>query len=290
MNPFKPWFVYRPKQLAKRILRSLRSPTEPIQEVMLPWGCPLEIDVRETIGRSVWTTGIYDLAVVEVLLRLADPNRLSIDAGANIGAMSGALAARSAELWAFEPNALVAQRLSQNVARFNGRPGFGPCRIFDVALSDADGEGRLEMPAGSTDNHGLGRLTNSGEGVPVQTARLDTLLAGREVGVMKVDVEGHEPALLRGASEALAHGRIAHIVFEEHDGPTSEACRILGEFGYTLFEVGWRWNGPVIGPVGSGIHRPYEAPSYLATRDPKGAEAACEPRAWRCFESAQVPR
>jgi len=285
-DPFKPWFVYRPKQLVRR----LRTPSDPVQVVELPWGCPIEIDVRETIGRSIWTAGVYDLAVVEVLTRLADPRRLAIDAGANIGAMTGALAARAAEVWAFEPNPVLAPRLTGNIARIVGRRGFAPCRSFEVALSDADGEGQLEIPVGSSINGGLARLTAGNAGVAVRTIRLDALLQDREVGILKVDVEGHEAAVFRGASESLKGGRIAHIVFEEHAGPQSEACQFLTECGYGLFEIGWRLTGPVVAPLGAGAARYYEAPSYLATRDPLGALATCRSRGWACFRPPQERR
>ena len=66
-NPFKPWFVYRPGQLVRRAGRAVFPPRNPVQVVPLPWGCSLEIDTRETIGRAVWTAGVYDLAVVEAV-------------------------------------------------------------------------------------------------------------------------------------------------------------------------------------------------------------------------------
>ena len=130
-------------------------------------------------------------------------------------------------------------------------------------------------------------MTDRPEGLLVRTARLDTLLEGREVGVLKVDVEGHEPAVFRGASESLSAKRIAHLVYEDHDGPDSPASRLLLGHGYTLFEIGWRLTGPVIAAPGSGTHRAYEAPSYLATRDPERALAACSPRGWACFRKGQ---
>ena len=282
-NPFKPWFVYRPGQLCRRFARAVRPPADPVQVVDLPWGCPLEIDTRETIGRSVWTAGVYDLAVVEVLTRLADRGRLAVDAGANVGAMTGALAARAGEVWAFEPHPEVCRSLRANVGRFAGAAGFAPTRVFELALSDADGEARLENPDGFDANRGLGRLT-AGAGLPVRTARLDSLLGDREVGVMKVDVEGHELAVFRGAAEALAAGRVSHVVFEDHVGPDSPVCRFLAELGFTLFRVGWRLRGPVLAPVlGGGGARAYEAPSYLATRAADRAADACRPRGWACL-------
>jgi FkbM family methyltransferase len=255
----------------------------------LPWGCPIEIDVEETIGRSIWTTGVFDLAVVEVLFRLADPALLAIDAGANIGAMSGALAARAGEVWAFEPHPEVYLRLADNIARFTGLSAFASCRVFQVALSDTDGEVHLETPKDFAGNRGMARVTTEG-GIAVPAARLDALLLGRKVGVMKVDVEGHEISVLRGGKEALTAGRIQHIVFEDHAGPDSAVGRLLAGRGYTLFEVGWRVRGLVLGTPGSGTHRRYEAPSYLATRDPDSALARCRSGGWQCLRHTALRR
>jgi len=281
-NPLKPWFLYHPAQLVRRVLRAVRPPADPIQVVQLPWNCPIEIDTRETIGRSIWTAGIYDLAVMEVLYRLAEPRLLAIDAGANIGAMTGLLASRSSEVWAFEPHPQVYQRLMANVGRFTGLPGFAPCRTFHAALSDSDGEVTLEIPEGFAANQGIARVT-TGVGSSVRAIRLDTVLELREVGLIKVDVEGHELSVLRGADESLAGGRIRNIVFEDHEGPSSPMSRMLTSYHYNLFEIGWRISGPVIALPGSNIHRKYEAPSYLATRDSEGALTRCRMSGWQCL-------
>jgi len=285
-NPLKPWFVYRPGQLLRRVARAVRPPSDPVQVVDLPWGCSLQIDTRETIGRAIWTCGVYDLSVAEVLTRLADPKLLAIDAGANIGAMTGLLAICAAEVWAFEPHPDVCHRLVGNVARFVGHTGFAPCRVFEQALSDSDGEARLENTDGFAANHGLARITG-GVGIPVATARLDTLLGDREVGLMKLDVEGHELSVLRGAETALAAGRVRHIVFEDHVGPESPVCSYLAIQGYRLFEIGWRLTGPHVTSPGRRGARAYEAPSYLATRDPVGATARCGIRGWECLSRSR---
>jgi len=286
-NPFKPWFVYRPRQLGLRVMRALCPPTDPVQLVSLPWGCPLEVDTRETIGRSIWTAGVYDLAVVEILMRLADPEVLALDVGANIGAMTGALATRAGQVWAFEPHPEVCRSLRANVGRFAGATGFAPTHVFELALSDADGEARLESPDGFDANRGLGRVTTDA-GLPVRTARLDSLLTDRNVGVMKVDVEGHELSVLRGAAEALAAGRVRNIVFEDHLGADSPVCRFLNNLGFQLFRIGWRLRGPLLAPLPSEEgRRAYEAPSYLATRAPNRAVDACQPRGWVCLRRRQ---
>jgi FkbM family methyltransferase len=284
----KPWYIYRPSQIFRRVVRTVVPPSGSMQEVRLPWGCPIEINVDETIGRAVWTTGIYDLAVVETLWRLADPNLLSLDVGANIGAMTGALARRSAEVWAFEPHPTLNRRLAANVDRFHDRRGYAPCRVLEIAVSDSEGEAELILPDDFATNNGTARLepTNAETGITVRTSRLDTLLDDREVGVMKLDVEGHEAAVLRGARNAMEAARIQNIVFEDHLQRESEVRRMLKDHGYSIFSIGWKIFGPTLDDESRPASHAFEAPNFLATRDSRRALERLRHRGWDSLRRA----
>ncbi len=289
---WKPWYVYRPRQLVLRAVRAVRRPAGPTA-VPLPWGVELAIDPAETIGRAIWTTGVYDIAVSEVLYRLTGPGAVAVDAGANIGYMTSILAARAGAggaVFAFEPHPAVADRLRENAARIGRLPGAARVEVRQVALSDAEGEARLVLPDEFASNNGVGFLAAGSGGAnefAVRTQRLDDLFPDGRIDVMKMDVEGHEPAVLRGAAGLLAGRRIGHLVFEAHDGPDGEACRLLRAAGYTVFQVGWRINGPVLAPSDAPpVCKPYEAPSYLATADPAAAMASGRPAGWRLFGRA----
>ncbi len=81
---WKPWLVYRPKIFLHR-LRQLFSPIKPgYQELATSWGVRIKADPHQAIGRSILTTGPYDLAVSETIARLVDPGDHVIDAGTNI--------------------------------------------------------------------------------------------------------------------------------------------------------------------------------------------------------------
>lgn len=244
------------------------------------------MDPRETIGRAIWTTGIYDLAVSETLFRLTRSGDLVVDAGANIGYMSGLLAVRAGvtgRVIAFEPHPVVVERLRGNVSRLGGLT----TAVVDVrqsGLSDTAGEAKLVAAAGEADNHGLAYIGTVESGLPIRTERLDDVIGSGTVGLMKMDVEGHEPAVLAGASSLLARKGIRHLIFEDHTGRESEVRKTLAGYGYRIYALGWRMRGPVLGdPFGPSVCQPYEAPSYLATADTGEVERILNRTGWELF-------
>lgn len=284
---WKPWYLFRPLQLARRAWGAVRGPGAPPTVVRLPWGVEIELVPTETIGRAIWTTGIYDLAVSEALWRLTRPGDLAVDAGANIGYMTGLLAVRAGatgRVLAFEPHPAVADKLRANVARVTARPGTARIEVRQTGLSGTAGVARLQTHPDATANHGLAFIGDGEGGLSIRTERLDEVVGADSVGVLKLDVEGHEPAVLAGAGGLLADRRIRHLVFEDHTGPKGEVRRVLEAAGYRVYGLGWRMRGPVLGdPDGPPVRRHYEPPNYLATVAPAEVERTMSRRGWDLF-------
>lgn len=149
------------------------------------------------------------------------------DTVADVGAAQGGFTARMLRLvgpagavHAFEPQPAAARELR----RLAGRRA--NLHIHNVALSDAEGRATLHVPAvdGEPGAHGMASLespeTKDGmrhEDIEVPTARLDDVLGGAErLTFLKVDVEGHEDAVLAGADGLLArHGPTIVIEIEQ---------------------------------------------------------------------------
>ena len=297
----KPWFVYRPRQLFLRVVRNAACAPD-VRVLKLPAGFILEADVGKTIGRGLWQTGVHDLAASEGVFRLVQSGTLAVDAGANIGYMTALMALRAGpqgRVLAFEPHPALYGHLQANVARLGLHSGAAAVATHAVALSDRSGAAELFEPAGFAQNEGLATLcqgvarlvsprNNNDMGrktlprpLHVLTVRLDEALEQRHVTLLKLDVEGHEAAVLRGATMALQERRITHILFEEHHGPKSTVCQMLQAAGYAIFQIGWKLRGPIL----AELHEPalatdYEAPSYLATLDPTTALRRLAPRGW----------
>lgn len=287
-NALKPEYLFRPRQALLRLLRS--GPLPETAEIRTAWGLPMSIHPREVVGHALYHLGIHDLAESEMLWRLADPGETVIDVGANIGATTGLLACRVGQggnVHAFEPHPDVLVRLSRQVAGWEGqRFRMARIEIHGLAASGADGEADLFEPDGFAANTGVASLAHGGGGGRhhrIRTRRLDSLFpVDAPVGVLKLDAEGHEPAILDGCGDLLRRGTIRDILFEEHGTPPTPATMRLQDAGYTLFLVGRTLMGPTLSDIGQRHQAPdWLAPSYLATRDPGRARARCRPRGWR---------
>ncbi|MFO0850420.1 MAG: FkbM family methyltransferase [Gemmataceae bacterium] len=286
---WKPWFVYRPGQLVRRAVVGLWPPPPGYVPIRTCWGGRIVADPARAIGRSLLTTGLYDLAVSEALARLIAPGDTVVDAGANVGYMTvlaGAVAGPGGSVLAFEPHPEL-HAVGLRTLAASGRLLTGvTVEYHQAALGERPGTAGLHVPTEYAANDGVATLGPAGgaggHAVSVRVTTLDEAIGERPVGVLKLDVEGHEAAVLRGAARALAAGRVRHVVFEAHAPDGGEAGRVLHGAGYCLFALGWSMRGLVVreseasGPAGG-----YDPPSFLATREPDEALGRCRPRGWR---------
>jgi FkbM family methyltransferase len=97
------------------------------------------------------------------------------------------------------------------------------------AASNQTGAGTLYLPQGYDSNRGTASLAASEAAEPhdIAMVRLDDIVAGRRVGVMKLDVEGQEMVALEGAARSLERRLIRDIFFEEHQPLPSGTSALL---------------------------------------------------------------
>ena len=155
-------------------------------------------------GQTIWEPDI-----VELFARHFQPGRNVVDAGANLGLHSIALAklARSGEqVYAFEPHPEIFP-----LAKFNCS-SFPNVHCINKAASDR--ASRLYMSSVMTWENagGVGLSAEKQQGqYEVESISIDSL--GLEnIGFMKIDVEGHELACIEGAAETIRRDRPTLIV------------------------------------------------------------------------------
>ena len=293
---FQPEYWFRPRQVYHRLTR--RGPRPADADVITPWGLPMRVHPSEDMGMVIWHLGVIDLVVCEACWRLLDPGETALDVGANIGQMTGLLARRTGptgEVWSFEPHPEVRAELERHVAAWRKTDlPLGHVRVHGVALSNASGAAALFEPRTFSGNRGTASLelvsTESGgandaggRSFTVPTQAFDEVFPkDRRVGVLKIDVEGHEPQVFAGALRTLRDRRIRDIVFEEHQSLPSPASKLLTDAGYTLFSLEQAFWGPRIHSPTEAINRPHWLPpNYLATLDPARAIAKFRPGGWQ---------
>jgi FkbM family methyltransferase len=282
----KPHYVFHPARMLRRARYGGPSATPRRTLAQLPWDLPLEVAADEAMGFTILTTGIFDPCVTETMARLIDPGDLVVDVGANIGYLTSLAAARAGAggaVAAFEPHPVVFELLSANISRWRGSD-LAPVHAHQLALSDRAGTAQLSSDDSFHANMGLSSLEpGTGESLlPVQVARLDEVLAGRPIGLLKIDVEGHEAGVLRGASALLESGRVRDIIFEDHNPYPDESTELVESAGYRLFSLSNDLFGVHLGaPATRGEVSAWPGPSYLATRDPERARLRIRPRGWQ---------
>lgn len=284
---FRPEFLLRPGQLLRRCTF---KPSGTIQHLPLPWDCSISAHSTEIVGRMIASLGLYDLPLTEAIMRLAAIGDTAFDIGANIGytALVFALSVGTEGLVrAFEPNPLVMPTLRTNVSEW-GALRIAPIEIETIAISDRDGEAILGLPDDYAQNEGLASLELCKNGIPVAVRKLDSLGID-DVGIMKIDVEGHEAAVISGAVELLTKRWIRDILFEEHQVYPARSHQTLLDCNYSIFRVSGAISGPLLLPPQTPARAPFlppvYPPNYLATVDPLRARARFEARGWRALES-----
>jgi len=174
------------------------------------------------------------------------PIRRVFDVGANVGQTAAAFrtAFPDAEILCFEPVASVHRELTRNIAALPS------VRAFNLALSDCAGEAVMH----TYDSSLLSSLEpdavfTEGRAAATETCRTDTLDAFcAEQGIdaidlLKIDTEGHDLSVLRGASAMLAERRIGFVLteFNRLDGEEGQTigslnaiAALLGGHGYSF--------------------------------------------------------
>jgi FkbM family methyltransferase len=217
-------------------------------------GYVFPVDRGTLIGWSIHFFGAYEPEVRAEIRRRLRPGDTAIDVGANAGWHTLLMACRvgsGGRVVAVEPNPSSRERLEHAIA-INRLTNV---RVDSRALADREGSRRFEAPPAGHVWDGTGRLTadDVGSGFSrieasekssvVSVTTIDALAAEHSldrVALIKIDVEGWEPAVLRGAATVLRTSRPA-LIFEydpayvERSGAGGdELVTWLRDFGYRL--------------------------------------------------------
>ena len=158
------------------------------------FGQILYCDLRERVAQQIFRNGGYASTLLEEqwYCDTLSPEDVVFDVGANIGYTLVQFAPKVKHVHVFEPAPRALKTLRKTAAAYPN------VTLHEVAVSDRAGRVFFQEEAGLDRSHIAAR------GVPVQAIALDSL--GIVPTLIKIDVEGHEQAVLRGAKGLLKTG------------------------------------------------------------------------------------
>lgn len=190
------------------------------------------------IAHSINIQGIYEKEELDVFfdwmskLNVSFTDKLAIDIGANIGNHSLYFADYFESVHSFEPNPRTFDVLSINSNLV------GNIICHKIGLSDVARNSQIKTNVGNIGNSVVVDGADNGTvGISLET--LDSFNL-KKVGLIKIDVEGHEYKALLGAKTTISQNQPI-ILFEQHlndfVGNSSPVVELIKSFGYSRFAV-----------------------------------------------------
>lgn len=181
------------------------------------FGATLTLDVGNYVDRTIYM-GCYEPLNTSLFRRILSPGAVVVDVGANIGYFSllaASLVGRTGKVVAVEAHPRNFEILSAAV-RDNGLKQVTP---FNTGLSDENGSAQILMAdQNKFPNRTASMVPQQGlSGPTVALRRFDDCIDDWEVDVvdlLKIDVDGFETKVLRGATESLRAGRVKNVIVE----------------------------------------------------------------------------
>ena len=165
----------------------------------------LAISNNENYATLVYTQRLWDFQEMAFLLHFLREDDLFVDIGGYV-VLASTIA--GAESLAIEPIPATFRKLERNV-RLNGIAARVDCR--NIGLGAESGELKFTRALGGL-NHVA--LAHEPDTISVPVATLDAVLEGRAPAMIKMDVEGYETNVLRGAGQTIARPELKALVVE----------------------------------------------------------------------------
>jgi FkbM family methyltransferase len=246
----------------ERVVRALAPPmrfaNSGVRASRQPDGYVFPVDRGTLLGWSVHFFGTYEPEVQTEIRRHLKPGAIAIDVGANVGWHTLLMAARAGStgrVYAFEPNDSTRRRLVSAVEAND----LAHVTVDGRAVADLVGASGYQAPLAGHVWDGTGRLIaapaqEKREGqeqrerqtTAIECTTLDAFVAERHIerlALVKIDVEGWELSVLRGARHVL--NVLRPVVVFEYDpayvsrsgGAADDVTRCWSDADYELFAL-----------------------------------------------------
>jgi FkbM family methyltransferase len=215
-----------------------------------------------------WNGGIFYEPITRMVVEeLLEPGDTFFDVGSNIGFYSLVVAASKpgVNIYAFEPNPRIYAMLTRNTAANGFKITCEP-----VAVSDIDGIATLYLSESDHSASLIRDFEETTESVEVPAVTLDSYVKCHDVRkrmVIKLDTEGNDEAVFRGAHETISAFK-PDIIKEVALMQDNLFASFLREEGYRFYQITDRGlvESPMLTPV---VRGPYIFLNYLLSAQPR---------------------
>jgi FkbM family methyltransferase len=190
------------------------------------------------ITRSLEVYGEYCPDEWRILNQVIRPGMTVVEVGANMGTHSVDMARACAPgaFYAFEPQPRIFQILCANLALND----IANALAYPEGCGEAEGEATVPLVdyAQRGNFGGLSLHPADARGIKVRIRPLDGLELPA-CGLLKIDVEGFEPQVLRGARATIQRCRPVIYIENDRKAQQQEVISLVAEMGYRLY-----WHTP----------------------------------------------
>jgi FkbM family methyltransferase len=195
------------------------------------------LDVEHSPMMRARAEGRYETAKTALIQQHLEPGMTFVDVGANMGDFSLIAAKVMGDrgcVLAFEPSPENCGWIRRSIAL----NGYRSIEVMETALSDTRGEDTLYL-SDRVGRHSLLPREDEQETLTVAVDTLDSVLetsGDPHVDMVKIDVEGAELKVLRGARATLGAAGRMMLMVDVHGGRVDplEVCALLAEHGFAL--------------------------------------------------------
>jgi FkbM family methyltransferase len=200
------------------------------------FGFKIQIDpvFDKNIENVIYQRGVYELGTLDVLQSFLNEGDVFVDVGANIGFLSLAACAKvkgNGKVYAFEPVPSTYNILKTN----KSINGFDQLQLNQFALGNEEAE---VMIFNENENRGGASIINNtkSKGIKILLKRLDDLNIRETINAIKIDVEGFEFEVLKGAEQTIKRDKpnliIEYSLERENSAKNNEIYDWLIHLGF----------------------------------------------------------
>ncbi len=195
-------------------------------EVIVPWVGGQHLVLRRGMTGATGNiyVGLQEFMGMMLVLHLLREGDVFLDVGANVGSYTVlASGVCRATTWAFEPDLEALQHLKRHI-EINELDSL--VFVYPIALGQADGEVPMTVEHGAANRVDTAR---SGNVHVVAQRPLDNVIGDARPIMIKLDVEGYEEEVLRGAQKLIG-GPSLKVISQE--GTTPWMLKLLADHGF----------------------------------------------------------